>query len=426
MIRVDRRDLMNVMTMAQHARQAARRLAMMDGLTKNRALLTMAAQLLRDAPRLREENDRDLQAAQANGLSGAMIDRLRLNDDRIAAMAEGIRQVAALPDPVGEIADLKSRPNGLRVGRMRVPLGVIGVIYESRPNVTADAAALCVKSGNAVILRGGSEAYYSNRAITRCLMEGLQSVGLPTEAVQYIETTDRSAVGELLRCEGLVDVIIPRGGKELIARIIAESRIPVIKHLDGICHTYVDGEADLEMALSLTMNGKMQRTGVCNATETLLVHQSVAAAFLPVVCQQLRAAGCELRVCPRTKALLPAGLPCVDAQPEDWDTEYLDAILSVRVVEGLTEAIEHIERHSSRHTDVIVTRDYGNALRFLREVDSASVMVNASSRFSDGFEFGLGAEMGISTDKLHVRGPVGLEGLTTQKYIVLGDGQLRQ
>ncbi|MEO5339539.1 MAG: glutamate-5-semialdehyde dehydrogenase [Magnetococcus sp. MYC-9] len=416
----------DVMAAAQRARQAARHLAMADTSTKNRALLTMAEQLLQNAPLLQQQNGLDLQAAQDNGLGNAMIDRLRLNDSRIAAMAEGVRQVAALPDPVGEITDLKPRPNGLRIGRMRVPLGVIGVIYESRPNVTADAAALCIKSGNAVILRGGSESYHSNRAIADCLMQGLRTAGLPTDVVHYIETTDRSAVGELLRCDPWVDVIIPRGGKELIARISAESRIPVIKHLDGICHTYVDEAADLEMALALTLNGKMQRTGVCNATETLLVHQAVAETFLPVVCRQLADAGCELRVCPQSRAMLHDALPVVEATAEDWDTEYLDAILSIRVVASLEEAMEHIEIHSSRHTDVIVTRDYGRALRFLREVDSASVMVNASSRFSDGFEFGLGAEMGISTDKLHVRGPVGLEGLTTLKYIVLGDGQLRQ
>ncbi len=416
----------DVLAMAQRARQAARQLAMADGLTKNRALLAMAEQLVENAPHLQRENGLDLQAARTNGLSAAMIDRLHLTDSRIAGMAEGLRQVAALPDPVGEITDLKIRPNGMRVGRMRVPLGVIGVIYESRPNVTADAAALCVKSGNAVILRGGSEAYHSNRAIAESLLHGLRTAGLPVDAVQYIETTDRSAVGDLLRCDGLVDVIIPRGGKDLIARIVAESRIPVIKHLDGICHTYVDRDADLEMALALTLNGKMQRTGVCNATETLLVHQAVAATFLPAVCRQLAAAGCELRGCPLTRVLVHDLVPVLEARPEDWDTEYLDAILSIRVVMSLDEAMDHIETHSSRHTDVIVTRHYSRAMRFLREVDSASVMINASSRFSDGFEFGLGAEMGISTDKLHVRGPVGLEGLTTQKYIVMGDGQLRQ
>ncbi|MBF0461795.1 MAG: glutamate-5-semialdehyde dehydrogenase [Magnetococcales bacterium] len=416
----------DVMAMAQRARRAARPLSMADEDSKNRALLAMADLLVQNTTQLQQENALDLQAATAKGLSPAMIDRLRLDAGRIAAMAEGLRQVAALPDPVGEITNLKPRPNGMRVGRMRMPLGVVGVIYESRPNVTADAAALCVKSGNAVILRGGSEAYHSNRAIAACLSQGLLATGLPVDAVQYIDTTDRSAVGDLLRCDKWVDVIIPRGGKDLIACVMADSHIPVIKHLDGICHTYVDRYADLEMALALTLNGKMQRTGVCNTTETLLVHQAVAAAFLPKACQQLAAAGCELRVCPRTRALVPAEIPMVEATPEDWDTEYLAAILSIRVVDSLEEAIDHIEAHSSRHTETIVTQDYARALRFLREVDSASVMVNASTRFSDGFEFGLGAEMGISTDKLHVRGPVGLEGLTIQKYIVLGDGQLRQ
>ena len=415
----------DVMAMGQRARQAARTLSLADGQAKNRALLAVADQFVQRIDRLQHANELDLQAAQDSSVSAALLDRLRLTDARIATMAEGLRQVARLDDPVGEITALKTRPNGMRVGRMRVPLGVIGVIYESRPNVTADAAALCIKSGNAVILRGGSESYHSNRAITACLVEGLQEAGLPVDAVQYIDTTDRAAVGDLLRCDRYVDVIIPRGGKDLIQRVIDESRIPVIKHLDGICHTYVDRDANLKMAQELAFNGKMQRTGVCNTTETLLVHHAVAAAFLPVICQQLASSGCELRVCARSRAVLPATIAVKDAQPEDWDTEYLEAILSIRVVESLEAAITHIETHSSRHTDVIVTDNYSRALRFLREVDSSSVMVNASSRFSDGFEYGLGAEMGISTDKLHVRGPVGLEGLTTQKFIVLGEGQIR-
>lgn len=415
----------DVIAMGQRARQAARILALADGAAKNRALLAAADALLQGSTALQEANALDLASAQKNGLSTAMVDRLRLTDARIAGMAEGLRQVAALDDPVGEMTALKTRPNGMRVGRMRVPLGVIGIIYESRPNVTADAAALCIKSGNAAILRGGSEAFHSNRAIHACLLKGLSLAGLPVDTVQYIETTDRAAVGALLRCDSFVDVIIPRGGKDLINRVITESRIPVIKHLDGICHTYIDRDADLAMAQVLAFNGKMQRTGVCNATETLLVHQAIAPALLPALCQQLLDANCELRVCPRTRALLPETMPTKEAQPDDWDTEYLEAILSIRVVEGLDRAIDHIETHSSRHTDVIVTENYTRALRFLREVDSSSVMVNASSRFSDGFEFGLGAEMGISTDKLHVRGPVGLEGLTTQKYIVLGHGQWR-
>lgn len=415
----------DVMAMAQQARRAAQTLSMADGAAKNQALLAMAEKLQQNARLLQKANALDLQAAEQNGLAPAMIDRLRLTDARIESMAEGLHQVAALPDPVGEIANLKTRPNGIKVGKMRMPLGVIGIIYESRPNVTADAAALCVKSGNAVLLRGGSEAYHSNRTISNYLIEGLQAANLPEAAVQYIDTTDRSAVGDLLKCDEYVDVIIPRGGKALIQRIMQESRIPVIKHLDGICHTYIDRDAEHNMALALAFNGKMQRTGVCNTTETLLVHQTAAPQLLPSLCQQLQDAQCELRVCPKTRALLPKTIITKEATAEDWDTEYLQAILSIRVVEGLQEAMDHIETHSSRHTEVIVTENYARAMRFLREVDSSSVMVNASSRFSDGFEYGLGAEMGISTDKLHVRGPVGLEGLTTQKYIVLGDGQTR-
>ena len=416
----------DVMAMGRQARQAARTLALADGAAKNHALLAMADKLLQRSSLLQSANAEDLQAARENGLGSAMVDRLRVDDKRLASMAEGLRQVAALDDPVGEIAALKTRPNGMRVGRMRVPLGVIGIIYESRPNVTADAAALCVKSGNAVILRGGSEAYHSNRAISACLVEGLMEADLPVDAVQFIDTTDRRAVGDLLQCDRFVDVIIPRGGKTLIERVVAEPRIPVIKHLDGICHTYVDRDADLDMAQALAFNSKMQRTGVCNATETLLVHKAVAEKFLPAICQQLHSSGCELRVCAKTRAFLSEDMSVREALPDDWDTEYLDAILAIRVVEGLEAAMEHIEEHSSRHTEVIVTQNHTRAMRFLREVDSSSVMVNASSRFSDGFEYGLGAEMGISTDKLHVRGPVGLEGLTTQKYVVLGDGQLRQ
>ena len=384
----------------------------------------MAERIVAEAAGLQESNRLDLEAAEQNGLTPAMIDRLRLTDAVIAGMAEGLRQVAALDDPVGAVTEIRPRPNGMQVGRMRVPLGVIGIIYESRPNVTADAAALCIKSGNAVILRGGSEAYHSNRAIAACLAAGLEAAGLPAAAVQFIDTTDRAAVGALLACDQHVDVIIPRGGKGLIERVMAESRIPVIKHLDGNCHTYVDRDADLDMAVELAFNGKMQRTGVCNATETLLVHQGVAAAFLPRICQRLAVAGCELRGCAVTRQL--AGLPVGEATDADWDTEYLDAILAIRVVPSLGAAMDHIAAHSSRHTEVIVTRDHARAMRFLREVDASAVMINASSRFNDGFQFGLGAEMGISTDKLHVRGPVGLEGLTCLKYIVLGSGQLRQ
>ncbi|MBF0179805.1 MAG: glutamate-5-semialdehyde dehydrogenase [Magnetococcales bacterium] len=410
----------------QEARQAARRMSAADGAARNRALEAMAKGLLAETAAMQAANALDLAAAEANGLTPAMIDRLRLTDKVIHAMADGVREVAALPDPVGEITEMKPRPNGMLVGRMRVPLGVIGIIYESRPNVTADAAALCVKSGNAVILRGGSEALHSNRAIAKCLAQALADAGLPAAAVQFIDTPDRAAVGALLKSDRYVDVIIPRGGKGLIQRVIEESHIPVIKHLDGICHTYVDREADLAMANALTFNGKMQRTGVCNATETLLVHEAVAGAFLPMAARRLHEAGCELRGCPRTLELLKDMVPLVPATPEDWDTEHLDAILGVKVVASLDEALNHIEAHSSRHTETIVTRDQRRAMRFLREVDSSAVMVNASTRFNDGFQFGLGAEMGISTDKLHVRGPVGLEGLTSLKYIVLGDGQLRQ
>ena len=411
--------------LAKNARQAAKALARISGGKKNQALETMASLIISRTAELQKQNQIDLEAAEKNGLSGAMIDRLRLTDARIEGMAEGLRQVAVLPDPVGEITEMKHRPNGLHVGRMRVPLGVIGIIYESRPNVTADAAALCVKSGNAVILRGGSEARYSNRAIAAILAEGLEEAGLPKAAVQFIDTTDRAAVGALLKCDKYVDVIIPRGGKGLIQRIIEDSTIPVIKHLDGICHTFIDRYADPQMAEDLAFNGKMHRTGVCNATETLLVHTAVAEQFIPHISRRLIAAGCEIRGCEQTFELSGPDLPMVLATPEDWDTEYLEAIISIKVVDGLDAAMEHIEQHSSRHTEVIVTEVHSRAMRFLREVDSASVMVNASSRFSDGFEFGLGAEMGISTDKLHVRGPVGLEGLTSLKYIVLGDGQLR-
>ncbi|MBF0132922.1 MAG: glutamate-5-semialdehyde dehydrogenase [Magnetococcales bacterium] len=408
----------------QQARQAARHLVRASGTAKNAALSAMAQGLIQHSASLQQENEKDLRAGQEKGLSAAMLDRLTLTPSRIEAMAEGIHQVVALEDPVGAITEMKPRPNGLLIGRMRVPLGVIGIIYESRPNVTADAAALAVKSGNAVILRGGSEAIHSNRAIVSILVAGLQTAQLPRNAVQFVNTTDRAAVGALLRLDRYVDVIIPRGGKSLIQRVIAESHIPVIKHLDGICHTYVDEDANLDMAVALTLNGKMQRTGVCNATETLLVHTAMAANFLPVVGQKLTEKGCSLRCCPEALPYL-APLGGVLATEEDWDTEYLDAILSIRVVATMEAAMDHIQTHGSQHTDVIVTQNHERAMRFLKEVDSSSVMVNASSRFSDGFEYGLGAEMGISTDKLHVRGPVGLEGLTTLKYIVLGTGQTR-
>ena len=405
------------------ARAAARKVASADTGAKNAALVAIATAIEAAADTLAAENRKDLEAGRARGLDAALLDRLELTPARIAAMAEGLRQIAALPDPVGEISELKYRPSGIQVGRMRVPLGVIGIIYESRPNVTADAAALCLKSGNAAILRGGSEALHSNQAIAACIRDGLTEAGLPVEAVQVIETTDRAAVGELVRMEQYVDVIVPRGGKGLIERISRESRVPVIKHLDGICHTYIDAEADFDKAVKVAFNAKTQRYGTCNTTETLLVHADIAERILPVLGKAYQDAGVELRGCERTRVILP-GIHA--ATEQDWDTEYLAPILAVRVVADLEEAMEHIERHSSRHTEAILTENLGHARRFLREVDSSSVMVNASTRFADGFEYGLGAEIGISTDKLHARGPVGLEGLTTLKYVVMGDGHIRQ
>ena len=411
-----------MLQVGQQARAAARVVMASDSERKNAALHAIALNIENSAAELRRENRKDLDAGTRNGLSDAMLDRLELTPERITAMAEGLRQVAALPDPVGQISDLQYRPSGIQVGRMRVPLGVIGIIYESRPNVTADAAALCLKSGNAAILRGGSEAIYSNQAIAACIHAGLETAGLPANAVQVIETTDREAVGELIRMEDYVDVIVPRGGKGLIERISREARVPVIKHLDGICHVYIDDDADLEKAIQVSFNAKTQRYGTCNTMETLLVAEGIAARVLPELGAMFVEKGVELRGCATTCNLISEAAP---ATPEDWDTEYLAPILSIRVVKDLEEAIEHIERHSSRHTDAIITENYTKARRFLREVDSSSVMVNASTRFADGFEYGLGAEIGISTDKLHARGPVGLEGLTTLKYIVLGDGQIR-
>ena len=407
----------------EQARAAARAVAAADTGAKNAALTAIATAIEAAAATLAAENRKDLEAGKARGLDAALLDRLELTPARIAAMAEGLRQIAALPDPVGEISDLKYRPSGIQVGRMRVPLGVIGIIYESRRNVTADAAGLCLKSGNAAILRGGSEAVHSNQAIAACIRDGLRAAQLPETAVQVIETTDRAAVGELVRMEKYVDVIVPRGGKGLIERISRESRVPVIKHLDGVCHTYIDDEADVDKAVRVAFNAKTQRYGTCNTMETLLVNEGIAARILPVLGKQYQDAGVELRGCARTCAILPG---ITAASEEDWDTEYLAPILAVRVVSDLDEAIAHIERHSSRHTDAILTENLGRARRFLREVDSSSVMVNASTRFADGFEYGLGAEIGISTDKLHARGPVGLEGLTTLKFVVLGDGHIRQ
>lgn len=408
-------------TLGQSARAASRVLASAPTALKNAALLAISEQLLAQSATLVVENAKDLQAGREAGLDDALLDRLMLNEARIASMAEGLRQVAALPDPVGEVTDMSYRPSGIQVGKMRVPLGVVGIIYESRPNVTADAAALCLKSGNATILRGGSEAIHSNCAIAACIRQGLQQAGLPDTAVQVVDTTDRAAVGQLIAMPAYVDVIVPRGGKSLIARISEEARVPVIKHLDGICHVFVDADADLDMAVQVCDNAKTHRYGVCNAMETLLVDAAVAAAFLPRMTEIYRAKGVELRGCERACAIT-AMQP---ASQEDWSTEYLAPVLSIRVLDGLDEAIAHINHYGSHHTDAIITRDYARARRFLAEVDSSSVMVNASTRFADGFEYGLGAEIGISTDKFHARGPVGLEGLTSQKYIVLGNGHIR-
>ena len=407
----------------QRARAAARVMARAETAAKDAALMAMASGIERETSALIAANKMDLDAGKAQGLDSAMLDRLELNTARIKSMADGLRQIAALPDPVGEITDLNYRPSGIQVGRMRVPLGVIGIIYESRPNVTADAAGLCLKSGNATILRGGSEAIHSNKAIAACIQAGLESAGLPADAVQVVETTDRAAVGELITMKDYVDVIVPRGGKSLIERISASATIPIIKHLHGVCHVYIDDKADLDKAVKVAFNAKTHRYGVCNAMETLLVARDVAAKVLPVLGKMYQDKGVELRGCEATRKIL-SGIKA--ATEEDWHTEYLAPILSIRVVDDVAQAIDHIARYGSAHTDAIVTEDITRARRFLREVDSSSVMVNASTRFADGFEYGLGAEIGISTDKLHARGPVGLEGLTSVKFVVLGDGHIRK
>ena len=407
----------------REARAASRFMAKADTRTKNNALAVMAEAIRRDAGKLLAANAQDVAAAKEKGLEPAMVDRLTLTQNTVAGMAEGLKQIAALPDPVGEITDLNYRPTGIQVGKMRVPLGVIGIIYEARPNVTADAAGLCLKAGNATILRGGSEAIHSNQAIAACVREGLKTAGLPETAVQVIETTDRSAVGELITMRDFVDVIVPRGGKGLIERLIRESRVPMIKHLDGNCHVYVDDRADLDKALRIADNAKTQRLGTCNTMETLLVAEGIAREFLPRIGKVYLDKGVELRGCDKSRAILPQMKPATE---DDWYTEYLAAILAVKVVKDVDEAIAHINQYGSQHTDAIVTEDYTRARRFLAEVDSSSVMVNASTRFADGFEYGLGAEIGISTDKIHARGPVGLEGLTSQKWVVLGDGHIRQ
>ena len=421
-------DIKQYMTqLGQRARQASRELARADSNKKNKALLAIADLLETSMATLLAENNKDLEAGKAKGLDEALLDRLALNEERIMGMSEGLRQIAALPDPVGEISDMNYQPSGLQIGKMRVPLGVIGIIYESRPNVTADAAALCMKSGNAAILRGGSEAINSNKAIAVCIKQGLEQAGLSAGVVQVVETTDREAVGELISMQEYVDVIVPRGGKGLIARISGNAKVPVIKHLNGICHVYIDAKADHKKAVDIAYNAKTHRYGVCNAMETLLIDAAIVADVLPELAQKYEQEGVELRCCEKSAALLANTIKSVvAATQEDWDTEYLAPILSIRVVDGVDEAMEHIFQHSSGHTESIVTEDLTTARRFLAEVDSSSVMVNASTRFADGFEYGLGAEIGISTDKIHVRGPVGLNGLTSQKYIVLGDGHIRQ
>jgi glutamate-5-semialdehyde dehydrogenase len=412
--------------LGRQARAASRAMARANTATRNRALELIAAAIERDADTLRAANQKDLEMAQAAGLAPALMDRLALSDGAIATMVAGLRQIATLPDPVGEISNMKVRPSGIQVGQMRVPLGVIGIIYEARPNVTVDAAGLCIKSGNAAILRGGSEAIHCNRALATLVAEGLAGAGLPQDAVQVVDTTDRAAVGALITMPEYVDVIVPRGGKGLIARLMKESTVPMIKHLDGICHVYIDDKADVEKALAVAFNAKCHRYGTCNTMETLLVARGIAPFVLPRLAALYATKEVELRADPEAREIL-AGYPhLAAATEEDWATEYLAPILAVRVVADMDEAIDHITAYSSKHTEAIVTEDYTSAMRFLREVDSASVMVNASTRFADGFEYGLGAEIGISNDKLHARGPVGLEGLTSLKYVVFGHGEVRQ
>ena len=410
----------------QKARAASRRMAAASTADKNKALLRLAELLEAKKEDIFAANEQDLVRAKKNGLKESFVDRLRVTEKVLRLMAEGARQTAALPDPVGEISEMRRRPSGIQVGRMRVPLGVLGIIYESRPNVTVDAACLAVKSGNACILRGGSEAFETNRILGELVQQALTETSLPTEAVQIAPTTDRDFVGEMIRANKYVDVIIPRGGKGLIARLAAEATVPMIHHLDGICHTYVDKDADIDMAVSVTDNAKTQRYSPCNATETLLVHEAVADVFLPRIGRIFAEKNVEMRCDAKSKAVLEAsGLSCVDADPSDWDTEYNAPIISIAVVKSLDEAIAFIEEHSSKHTDAIITNNLQASQRFLREVDSGSVMVNCSTRFADGFEYGLGAEIGISTGKLHARGPVGLEGLTSLKYVVIGNGEGR-
>jgi len=416
----------NMQALGQRARIASAAMAKASTAAKNQALQAIAHAIRRDAAILRAANEQDMAAARTAGLEPAMLDRLTLSEQAINTMAEGLEQMVKLPDPVGEITDMKFRPSGIQIGKMRVPLGVIGIIYEARPNVTVDAAGLCIKSGNATILRGGSEAIHCNRALATLVREGLSSAGLPADAVQVVDTTDRAAVGALITMPEYVDVIVPRGGKSLIARLMQEATVPMIKHLDGICHVYIDDKADLQKAVPVAFNAKCHRYGTCNTMETLLVARSVAPAFLPAVAALYQEKQVELRCDPEATAILQAYPYLATATEEDWRTEYLAPVLAVKIVADVDEAIAHINRYSSKHTESIITEDYTRAMQFLREVDSSSVMVNASTRFADGFEYGLGAEIGISNDKLHARGPVGLEGLTSQKYVVFGSGQIRQ
>lgn len=409
--------------LGQHARDASRAMARADSGKKTAALLAIRDALLANKAAVLAANETDMARGQANGLEASLLDRLELTDGRFAAMIEGLEQIAGLTDPVGEITDLAYRPSGIQVGKMRVPLGVIGIIYESRPNVTIDAAALCLKSGNAAILRGGSEAINSNRAIASCIRDGLAAVGLPATAVQVVDTTDRAAVGELISHPEFVDVIVPRGGKGLIERITRDARVPVIKHLDGNCHTYIDDQADVDKAIAVALNAKTQRYGTCNTMETLLIAEGIADAVLPQLADALQQAGVELRGCAATQQRVPG---ITAAQESDWFEEYLAPVLAVKIVADMDAAIEHINHYNSGHSEAIITENFTRARRFLTEVDASSVMVNASTRFADGFEYGLGAEIGISTDKIHARGPVGLEGLTSQKWVVLGDGHIRR
>ena len=408
--------------LGSNARAASRKMANAEASQKSTALVAMANAIRSNAENIKTQNQKDMQAGTASNLSDALLDRLELTDARIEAMANGLQQIAELPDPIGELTDMKYRPSGLQIGKMRVPLGVIGIIYESRPNVTADAAAICLKAGNAAILRGGSEALHSNQAIAECISAGLASANLPADAVQVVDTTDRQAVVELIQMQDCIDVVVPRGGKGLVERISNDARVPVIKHLEGVCHVYIDDHADIEKAVAVAFNSKTYRYGICGAMETLLVAESIAESVLPQLSEKLVAEGVELKGCEKTCKLVSQATP---ANNEDWVTEYLAPVLSVRIVGGLDEAIEHIERFGSHHTDAIVTESLSNSRRFTREVDSSSVMVNAATCFADGFEYGLGAEIGISTDRLHVRGPVGVEGLTTQKFVVIGDGTTR-